>query len=149
MGRSRKQRSSMGEAWGRGGRGVMSGGMRLDGVGLGGARLGVAGSVRRRGVGRHGVRSCSVGQAAWGRSGGGGQMRTGLVGWARRGQLDYWVQVMDSCTSLLSITQTSQSVTDRARGVADRSAHTRLMTHAPACPAQTPDLHVDRCLTPH
>jgi hypothetical protein len=66
----------------------MSGGMRLDGVGLGGARLEVAGSVRRRGVGRRGVRSCSVGQAAWGRAGGVGSVRwagrtcVGLVSWA-------------------------------------------------------------------
>jgi hypothetical protein len=83
MGRSRKRRSPMGEAWGRGGRDVMSGGMRLDGVGLGGARLGVAGSVRRRGV-----RSCSVGQVAWGRAGGVGSVRwagrtcVGLISWA-------------------------------------------------------------------
>jgi hypothetical protein len=36
----------------------------------GGMRSGGAGSVKRRGVGWRGVRSCGVGQAAWGRAGG-------------------------------------------------------------------------------
>jgi hypothetical protein len=68
---------------------------------LGGVRLGVTGSVRRHGVGWCGVRSCGVGQAAWGRAGGArlvrraGRTHAKLVGWACGGQLDCWVKVMD------------------------------------------------------
>jgi hypothetical protein len=43
-------------------------------VGLGGARSRVTGSVRRRGVGRRGVRSCGIGQAAWCQAGGAGSI---------------------------------------------------------------------------
>jgi hypothetical protein len=70
-------------------------------VGLGGARSRVTGSVRRRGVGRRGVRSCGIGQAAWHQAGGAGSIgragrtHVGLVGWTRGGRLDYWVQVID------------------------------------------------------
>jgi hypothetical protein len=48
---SRKRCSLAGEAWGGGGRGAMSSSARSGGVGLGWVALGVAGSVRRRGVG--------------------------------------------------------------------------------------------------
>jgi hypothetical protein len=71
------------------------------GAGLGGVRSRVAGSVRRRGVGRRGVRSCGVSQVAWGQVGGAGsirqvgQTRARLVNWACGGRLDCWLQVMD------------------------------------------------------
>jgi hypothetical protein len=67
----------------------------------GGVRLGVTGSVRRRGVGWRGVKSCGVGEAAWGRVGGtrsvrrAGRTHVKLVGWAHGGRLDCRVKVMD------------------------------------------------------
>jgi hypothetical protein len=71
---SRKRRSPVGEAWGRGGRGVMSGDAGLGGMGSGvtgrsgnagldGAGSGVAVSFGQRGVGRAGRMRTGVGQS--------------------------------------------------------------------------------------
>jgi hypothetical protein len=87
--RSRKRCSPVGELWGEGGRGAISGSARSGGVGLGCAGSGVAGSIGWR----------EVGWVAWGRMGGMGEAGTRRVGRLSArdsiGRLDRWVQVMD------------------------------------------------------
>jgi hypothetical protein len=79
---SRKRCSLTGEAWGGGGRGVMSGSARSGSAGLGCVDSGVVGSIRRH----------EVGWVARGQTGGvgGAGARAGSVGWMREVRLVGW-----------------------------------------------------------